>query len=110
MKLTKQQIKALATKITIDKNKELRDNYDNLVKKSKEDFYKTPNGKIYKNFLDVFTENCINSYSTSTTVPWSLIPKPKLLLSSDVENKIIISTIEDWKSLDEIIDNVKKQL
>ena len=114
MKLTKSQIKALASQIHVEFQTAIARERKEIIKNQVEKFMKTDVGKaIHKVNTTFFDDsNIVTNYEIErfafkfygTTMEESL---PKLISFDTIENQIIINTIES-NDLQEIISKVKQ--
>lgn len=102
-KLTKTEIRAVATEIQYSIRKEIREKEEKEKEKQKKEFYKTPLGKAVKKVLE-FPEGrfLISDYNLRNFMHKNSFTTPSL---DDIERAIIIEQI-GTKDVDKIIKAV----
>jgi len=108
MRLTKDQVRAIKNSIIERHNKIAKEQNEKHNTEVLKEYYKTKEGKIYKQFIDTFGISCVLRHNIQNFPELNPI---KTLNSWDanLENKIILKTI-DCENLEELISSIEKDL
>ena len=109
IKLNKDQVNAIASKITKEYNEEVAKKNKEYNEKVLDKFNKSKEGKLFNAFKETFGENAISSYNQLKNYPELNPFKPINTYSNNITNDVILKTI-DCENLDELISSIKKDL
>lgn len=106
MKLTKQQISIIASRVHQQLSKKNNEKRQEIIDKLEKDFYKTPEGKILEKFCQTFEIN----ETTKKSYIGQFLEYPPFVYSKysikTIEEDLILSGINSTKTADEIIQEL----
>lgn len=108
MRLTNTQIRAIKSNIVERHNKIAKEKNEKHNEQVLKEYYKTKEGKIYKQFIDTFGISCVLRTNIKNFPELNPI-KTLNTWNTDLENTIILKTI-DCDNLEELISSIEKDL